>query len=1499
MALDSIGYYALPVIPSFEGMDRNVNTQMRKSFGGLGKQLGRDVGLNVGQGLKQSAGQVQSAARAHVDALDKVKDATGKLRAEEAKLQAARGNAGARAQAVGTAERRLRELRASGNATAKQLETAERQVATARERARNAAAQATSAEQRTEAQRRRETAAAREAKRAEDDLARARRTASSAGSAGSGIGNPFKTAERSLSSSGSGLSALAGGIGTKVGGAFMGAMAAVVSVAAVGALFKSALDVGIDFERQVNMFSGVTNSGAEGMGKMREAARALGTDVTLAGTSASDAAAAMVELAKGGMTAQQAMDAARGTLQLSTAGQIDAAEAAKIQSAAINMFQLNASDATRVADLLAASANASSADVSDLGIALQAGGSAASGFGVSIEDTLTALTMFSRMGINGSDAGTMLKTSLLAITDQGNPAQGAIRELGLALYDAQGNFVGVESMMKQVAEASKRMTAEQFQANTAILFGSDAMRASMVAAQGGAEAWDSAAAAVTRQGAAADMAAANMQGLPGVTEALSNAWEGFKLKLFDVIDGPLITIGNWFTNLMSGGGPDWLQEYGNKFREVFGELGDILRPAFEQIKQGFAGIGNFFRDAFGPEYVEQFGKIKGPLLDLGKQIVATYTEAAPVLKVVAGIIGGALLGALKLLGTAYPIMLKGFTGGLQVAQTFYAGIKAVWSGLTAAFNVGKAIFTTTFDVIKGAISVAWSVISPVIDALKAAFGFLADAARYAFDTVILPMWHNLQLAFQGAMVVLTPVWDAIKAGLSAIGDAATWLWQNAIVPAWEGIKSAFTTAWGVISPVFTWIKDAFQSTADFIGGVWNGVAGTIKTVFDSIINAIKGPLRWMGGILQKVPLKVGLMEVPGAQIAHDLGNTLAGLREGGVAGRRRDGRLYGPGTGTSDSILGVDSRGYPTALVSTGEGVVKTDAMKRGGSPLVKALNAGWVPPPGLLHAMLPGYRSGGVVSDDEIARMGGGTVNRSILEAVRERNPSARLNSAKTDHDDDGGFHPKGMAIDLDPSRENLEALWAIRDQLTQIIYDDPDKVWYNVNGERAEGAEARAIYGEATMAQHRTHIHAAAARELRLSRSDSGSLPGLDALDPGAGPEEIARHIAAEGMRRGYDPETIKAAIAAGLKESGLDPTVTNATGHESLFQTSSDKGVGHDPRDQIKWFYDTLDKLGGPGASSGDPYGLIADRVEIGGYSGATLRSEQGGRASQLYGSVAPGLSTVDPYGGSSSTGGDSKAVREAEQRLADKEQAIANAERVLSEREQKLRELPDDASESQRMAAERQRDEAQQKLDRANRERDDAASDLDVARSKAASDTSGSSSTGGGGDSEDSQLGELGSIGKTFLDEMFGFGDLFPNPADLGIVKLASALMGIKYTPQGKGFPWQTGYANGDGTPWSGSPVNPLQGLVDQAAGGQLPLGVIPGVSSVLPDLGSPADLAGQHAGSGAPPGPVDQSTNVTINNPQGTPQENEQRIRRTLLKTPRYGTYTQNPGVMGT
>lgn len=348
--------------------------------------------------------------------------------------------------------------------------------------------------------------------------------------------------------------ALESSLGSALG--IAGKLGAGIGVAlGLGSVASDIVSVGTEYQSQLNTMAAVSQATAGQMDAVRAKARELGNDISLTGTSASDAAAAMTELAKNGLTVAQSMEASKGTLQLAAAAQIDAAQAATIQGQALQAFGLGAQEAGRVSDILAGSANASAAEITDVAQALQQAGTVSHAFGVSIDDTAAAIAMFANAGITGSDAGTLLKTSLLALTDQGKPAQNAIHDLGLTVYDAKGKFVGLPSLIGQLNAASNRMTEEQYQAATATLFGSDAMRFASIAAGKTTEDFNTLKEAVTRQGQAAEVAAAQTKGLPGALERLANAKEDLTLGLFEALQDDLVAAADAGTAALGKIGP--------------------------------------------------------------------------------------------------------------------------------------------------------------------------------------------------------------------------------------------------------------------------------------------------------------------------------------------------------------------------------------------------------------------------------------------------------------------------------------------------------------------------------------------------------------------------------------------------------------------------------------------------------------------------------------------------------------------------------------------------------------------------------------------------------------------------------------------------------------------------------------------------------------------------------------------------------------------------------
>lgn len=308
------------------------------------------------------------------------------------------------------------------------------------------------------------------------------------------------------------------------------------------------------FQDSMNMFRVQSQASNEEMQKFSATAKALGADLTLPNTSATDAAEAMLELSKAGLSVNDTMAAAKGVLQLSAAGNLSNAEAAEIASNALNAFHLEGTQATKVANLLAGAANASSLEVVDVAAGFKMASAIFNAFQSPVVgaenamiDLTTSLAVLANAGVKGSDAGTALKQSLLQLTAPSKIAKGMMKELAVRIgltgdiaYDSTGTMRSYEDIIKNVAKATADMTQEQRDNYVSQIFGADASRAVLIlmdsmskkAVETG-HSFDDMREAVTRQNAAADLANARMQGLNGAIQGLVSQGETLLVDLFE------------------------------------------------------------------------------------------------------------------------------------------------------------------------------------------------------------------------------------------------------------------------------------------------------------------------------------------------------------------------------------------------------------------------------------------------------------------------------------------------------------------------------------------------------------------------------------------------------------------------------------------------------------------------------------------------------------------------------------------------------------------------------------------------------------------------------------------------------------------------------------------------------------------------------------------------------------------------------------------------------
>jgi TP901 family phage tail tape measure protein len=518
----------------------------------------------------------------------------------------------------------------------------------------------------------------------------------------------------------------------------------IVGGAALAGFAKSIISIGVEFQTQLNTLQAVTHATAATMQQVGKRARDLGNDLSLPATSAADAAQAMTELAKGNLTAQQAMDAAKGTLLLAAAAQVDGATAAQIQANALNAFSLKASDAGHVADVLANAANSATGEIGDFAHGLQASSAVAAQFHISLDDTVTALALFANKGIQGSDAGTSLKASLLALASPSLQAKKALRQLHLEAFDAKGNFVGLASISEQLAKAQGHLSQQAFAAAVSTAFGSDAARAAGVFAASGADGFNQMSAAIGRAGGAAAVAKAQMKGVGDAIQGLQSQIETVKIDIFQR-EAPHLES---FIRLLS----DKLPGAADSALKGIDRLTSTIETGMPRARAEFETIaplvGNYFRD-----------KIKVA----GDAVTNVLTPALHGLETITARLAPELLQAGD---AANSVFRAGVDAAGKAAHAFNSDANDLGTGLA---NAGQSIGKVAHDLLPaltGSLHLAGGAAAVLVSGVAGAASILSPFAGSAVAAAVAI--KGIQLASagvgkaEGAIGKVTGAWDKLS-----------------------------------------------------------------------------------------------------------------------------------------------------------------------------------------------------------------------------------------------------------------------------------------------------------------------------------------------------------------------------------------------------------------------------------------------------------------------------------------------------------------------------------------------------------------------------------------------------------------------------------------------------------------------------------------------------------------------------------------------------------------
>lgn len=171
---------------------------------------------------------------------------------------------------------------------------------------------------------------------------------------------------------------------------------------------------GVEFEQSMADLSSITGIAGKDLEYLGEIARKTGVSSGLGASGAADAfalLASQIDVSKIGMDGLVELQSK--TITLAQASGMSMTEAANSMAGTINQFGLQADQAGRIINVLAAGSKYGAAEIPQLAESFKVVGAAANAAGLSVESTAGAIEVLSKNNLKGAEAGTALRNIVL------------------------------------------------------------------------------------------------------------------------------------------------------------------------------------------------------------------------------------------------------------------------------------------------------------------------------------------------------------------------------------------------------------------------------------------------------------------------------------------------------------------------------------------------------------------------------------------------------------------------------------------------------------------------------------------------------------------------------------------------------------------------------------------------------------------------------------------------------------------------------------------------------------------------------------------------------------------------------------------------------------------------------------------------------------------------------------------------------------------------------
>lgn len=506
--------------------------------------------------------------------------------------------------------------------------------------------------------------------------------------------------------------------------------------------FASGIQGAAEFEAAMSRVKAATDGTAEEMTALTQAAQNAGSNTKYTSV---QAAGALENLAKAGLSAGDSIKALPAVLALAQAGDVELATASEYVTKAVMGMGLAFDDAGRVADVLAKGANATNTSVEGLAQALSYAAPVANSLGVSLESTVAIIGKFADAGIDASRAGTALNSIMSQFA---NPASKFRQELGAAGIVT----TDFDKALRQLAASGP---AGERAINAVGLEAGPALRALLNQGMGALDGLTDS--LRNAQGSAEAVARTMADNLQGSLTGLGSVWDAVVAAL----NTPVLPVLKQGVDALAGS-LRRLVDDGSVTR-----MGQVLATAFDN---GIQGVQKFLGALDVNQIILRMQVMASEVGEAFQRITTFATNAGNAVRMAWGVMSAGTNGVMAVI---YKVG-EAFAG---VASNIQSGVALIMDGLSRiTFGGVSASFKQAAEEIRLSAEATWASSQALAAKADESFNAMAESAVLARDG-----WAGLTETVEQAAPAAAQTGEALQQlaqGVEAVAQA-----QNKAVPA--------------------------------------------------------------------------------------------------------------------------------------------------------------------------------------------------------------------------------------------------------------------------------------------------------------------------------------------------------------------------------------------------------------------------------------------------------------------------------------------------------------------------------------------------------------------------------------------------------------------------------------------------------------------------------------------------------------------------------------------